>query len=66
MVKNPLYGIYGLLMLVIMGAAQWSGFSLGSRALTPRLMVPRTVRENPGSLRPNYGGGGSGGGFGGK
>ncbi|MGD0580867.1 MAG: hypothetical protein ABSC08_18300 [Bryobacteraceae bacterium] len=65
MVKNPFYGIYGLLMLVVMSAAQWSGVSLGSRSTSPRLMVPRTVRENPGSLRPNYGGG-SHSGFGGK
>ncbi|MGO9240530.1 MAG: hypothetical protein ACLQBJ_06935 [Bryobacteraceae bacterium] len=66
MVKNPLYGVYGLVMLGLMSMAQWSGFSLGPRSMSPRLIVPRTVRENPGSLRPNYGGGGSGGGFGGK
>ncbi len=66
MIKNPLYAIYGLVMLGLMSMAQWNGVSLGSRSMSPRLMVPRTVRENPGSLRPNYGGGGSGGGFGGK
>jgi hypothetical protein len=65
MVKNPFYGIYGLVMLGLMSLAQWSGFSLGSRSTAPRLMVPRTVRENPGSLRPNYGSG-SHSGFGGK
>ena len=64
MLKNPLYGIYGLVMLALMSIAQWSGFSLGARSTSPRLMVPRTVRENPGSLRPNYGSGHSG--FGGK
>ncbi len=64
MVKNPLYGIYGLVMLGLMSIAQWSGFALGSRSTSPRLIVPRTVRENPGSLRPNYGSGAHG--FGGK
>jgi hypothetical protein len=65
MVKNPFYGIYGLAMLALMSIAQWSGFSLATRSTSPRLMVPRTVRENPGSLRPNYGSG-SHSGFGGK
>jgi hypothetical protein len=67
MVKNPLYGLYGLVMLALMSFAQWSGFSLGPRSTSPRLMVPRTVRENPGSLRPDFGSGShSGSGFGGK
>ena len=67
MLKNPMYGVYGLVMLAVMSVAQWSGFSLVSRSIAPRLMVPRTIRENPGSLRPNYGDSGShSGGFGGK
>jgi hypothetical protein len=65
MVSNPMYAIYGLVTLVLMSLAQWSGFSLATRSTSPRLMVPRTVRENPGSLRPNYGSG-SHSGFGGK
>ena len=65
MVKNPLYGIYGLVMLALMSMAQWSGFSLAARSATHRMLGPRTLRENPGSLRPNYGSG-SHSGFGGK
>jgi hypothetical protein len=65
MVSNPMYAIYGLVTLVLMSLAQWSGFSLATRSTSPRLMVPRTVRENPGSLRPNYGSGPHSG-FGGK
>jgi len=60
-----MYAIYGLVTLVLMSLAQWSGFSLATRSTSPRLMVPRTVRENPGSLRPNYGSGPHSG-FGGK
>ena len=60
-----MYAIYGLVTLVLMSLAQWSGFSLATRSTSPRLIVPRTVRENPGSLRPNYGSG-SHSGFGGK
>jgi hypothetical protein len=51
-------------MLGLMSIAEWNGFSLAPRSMSPRLMVPRTVRENPGSLRPNYGSGAHG--FGGK
>ena len=63
-----MYAIYGLVTLVLMSLAQWSGFSLGSfgssshRGFMPG--IPRTIRENPGALRPNYGGSHSS--FGGK
>jgi hypothetical protein len=55
-------------MLGLMSLVQWSGFSLGSfgssshRGFMPG--IPRTIRENPGALRPNYGGSHSS--FGGK
>jgi hypothetical protein len=55
------YGIFGLAMLGIMSLAQWSGFSLGGPGSSSRRGffmpgIPRTIRENPGALRPNYGG----------
>ncbi len=63
------YSIFGFAMLGLMSLAQWSGFSLGSFGSSSHrggLMpgIPRTIRENPGALRPNYGGSGSS--FGGK
>lgn len=57
--RNPLYSVYGLVMLGMMSLAQWSGFSLHGPSGSGRHMffapgIPRTIRENPGALRPNY------------
>jgi hypothetical protein len=66
--RNRPYSIFGFALLGLMSLVQWSGFSLGSfgssshRGFMPG--IPRTIRENPGALRPNYGGSHSS--FGGK
>jgi hypothetical protein len=57
--KNRGYSIYGFALLGLMSFAQWSGFSLHAPAYGGRHMlfapgIPRTIRENPGALRPNY------------
>ena len=52
MIGSRLYGIYGLVMLGALSFAQWTGYSFTSPG---RHMSPRTLRENPGSYRSNYG-----------
>ena len=59
--NNRPYSIFGFAMLGLMSLAQWSGFSLGSLGSSSHRGgfvpgIPRTIRENPGALRPNYGG----------
>jgi hypothetical protein len=51
---SKFYLVYGLIVIGIMGTAQYRGWRLipaaGGRA------VPKSVRDNPGSYRPVYGG----------
>ncbi len=59
--NNRPYSIFGFAILGLMSLVQWSGFSLGSMGLSSHRGgfipgIPRTIRENPGALRPNYGG----------
>lgn len=51
---SKLYFIYGLLVLGLMGTAQYEGWRLTSVA--EARTVPKSVRDNPGSYRPVYGG----------
>lgn len=53
MIKNPLYFVYGVLVLSGLGAAEYRGWSLAS--VNESRDVPRTVRDNPGAYRPHYG-----------
>jgi hypothetical protein len=50
---TKLYLAYGLLVVSLMGIAQYRGWSLA--ASTQGRTVPRSVRDNPGSYRPAYG-----------
>jgi len=49
-----IYLLYGLLALGFMGTAQYRGWRLTS--LNEAHIVPKSVRDNPGSYRPVYGG----------
>jgi hypothetical protein len=51
--RNPFYTAYGALLLLMLGTVQYTGFSLGS--LDQARQLPKTIRENPGVYRPNYG-----------
>ena len=67
--NNRPYSIFGFAMLGFMSLLQWSGFSLGHMGFTSHRGgffpgIPRTIRENPGALRPDFGGSSSP--FGGK
>jgi hypothetical protein len=51
--KNPFYTIFGALVLLGAGAAQWLGLS--TTPVTQVKNVPKSVRENPGIYRSHYG-----------
>ena len=51
---GKLYLGYGLLVLGLLGAGEYRGWSFDSVSQTKN--VPRSVRDNPGSYRSVYGG----------
>ena len=51
---SRMYLAYGLVVIGLMGAAQYQGLRLTS--VTEARTAPKSVRDNPGSYRPVYGG----------
>jgi len=51
---SKLYLLYGLVVLGMMGTAQYQGWRL--IPVGHGQTVPKSVRDNPGSYRPVYGG----------
>jgi hypothetical protein len=51
---TKLYLLYGLVVVGLMGTAEYRGWRLTS--FNEARTVPRSVRDNPGSYRPVYGG----------
>jgi hypothetical protein len=54
--RHPLYLIYGVLLLGLMGLATYSGIPLSAASINEAKVVPKTVRDNPGAYRSIYGG----------
>jgi hypothetical protein len=52
--RNPLYTAYGILLLGMLGTAQYTGFSF--QRVNEVKNVPKTVRDNPGAYRSHYSG----------
>ena len=52
--RHPLYMIYGICVIGIMGFAQFRGLNFTS--LNQSRNLPRSVRDNPGAFRPMYNG----------
>lgn len=50
--NHPFYLAYGVLLLGLVGAAEYRGVSLSS--VNQLKDVPRTVRDNPGAYRSHY------------
>ena len=50
--RHPVYLLYGILLLAMLGFAEWRGWSFNGT--TEVRNVPRSVRDNPGSYRPAY------------
>jgi hypothetical protein len=51
---TKVYLVYGLIVIGLMGTAQYRGWRLAY--VTENRTVPKSVRDNPGSYRPAYGG----------
>jgi hypothetical protein len=51
---TTLYFLYGLIVVGAMATAQYQGWRLTSVAAGQ--VAPKSVRDNPGSYRPVYGG----------
>lgn len=52
MIRNPIYTLYGLLMLGGFSFMTWRG--TGFSSVTELKNVPKSVRENPGVYRSHY------------
>jgi len=52
MIQNPIYLGYGLAMLLLLGMAEYRGWSLLS--VNEVKNIPKSVRENPGAYRSHY------------
>jgi hypothetical protein len=50
--NHPFYLAYGVLLLGLVGVAEYRGLSLAS--VNQLRNVPRTVRDNPGAYRSHY------------
>jgi len=50
--KNPIFLPYGLILLSLVGMAQYRGWSLQS--VNEGKLNPRSIRDNPGVYRSTY------------
>jgi hypothetical protein len=52
--NNPLFLLYGVLLLGLTGVAEYRGWSLSS--VNQQKVLPKSIRDNPGAYRSTYGG----------
>jgi hypothetical protein len=52
--NNPLFLLYGVLLLGLTGVAEYRGWSLSS--VNQQRVLPKSIRDNPGAYRSTYGG----------
>jgi len=52
--KNPLFLIYGAMLIGLSSFAQYSGWSLSR--INEQKVLPKSIRDNPGAYRSTYGG----------
>jgi hypothetical protein len=52
MIKHPIYSAYAVLLLGLVGFAEYRGWSLSR--FNEVKNVPKTVRDNPGAYRSHY------------
>ncbi len=50
--RTVIYSIWGVAVLSLLGAAQWTGYSFTSATMNKT--NPRSIRANPGSYRSPY------------
>jgi hypothetical protein len=51
---NPLYLIYGVMLLGLTSVAEYRGWTLSP--VNEQKVLPKTIRDNPGAYRSHYGG----------
>jgi hypothetical protein len=51
---NPLYLIYGVMLLGLTSMAEYRGWTLSR--INEQQVLPKTIRDNPGAYRSTYGG----------
>lgn len=54
MTTNPLYLIYGVMLLGLTAMAEYRGWTLSP--ISEQKVLPKTIRDNPGAYRSHYGG----------
>jgi hypothetical protein len=54
MINNPLFLLYGVLLLGLTGVAEYRGWTFSS--VNQRKVLPKSIRDNPGAYRSTYGG----------
>jgi hypothetical protein len=54
MPNNPLFLLYGVLLLGATTVAEYRGWSFTS--VTQQKVLPKSIRDNPGAYRSTYGG----------
>jgi hypothetical protein len=54
--RHPLYIIYSVLLLGLLGLTGYSGIPFLGAKVNEAKVVPKTVRDNPGAYRSIYGG----------
>jgi len=52
--KNPLFLVYGVLVLGLSTFAQYRGWSFSR--INQQKVLPKSIRDNPGAYRSTYGG----------
>jgi hypothetical protein len=51
--KSPIFTMYGSLLVLLFGAAEYTGY--GFMGPKPAPGGPKTIRDNPGASRSHYG-----------
>ena len=54
--RHPLYMIYSVFLLALLGLTTYAGIPLSASKVNEAKVVPKTVRDNPGAYRSAYGG----------
>ena len=52
--RHPLYMIYSVFLLGVLGLATYAGIPLSASKVNEAKVVPKTVRDNPGAYRSHY------------
>ena len=56
MIRHPLYLIYGVALIGLLGLTELGGIPFLGATINEAKVVPKTVRDNPGAYRSIYGG----------